>query len=118
LREDLREGLRGDREGDCIGGFGIRNTDIPICGGVNGVGALPLLAVPEVLQGPFPVYQCHPIVRSRLSCHPVPFGASCYLRSVGGLSQDSTAPPTTKKCQGGDLGRGTRRNRRRDGSLP
>jgi len=92
LREDLREGLRGNQEGDCVGGFGIGNADVPICGGVNGVGALPFLAVPEVLRGPFPVYQYHSVVHSCSSCHPVPFGASCHLRSVGGFSLIPTAP--------------------------
>jgi hypothetical protein len=33
-------------------------------GGVNGVGPLALPAVPEVPWGPFPVYQCHPVVCS------------------------------------------------------
>jgi hypothetical protein len=30
----------------------------------SGVGASVPLGVPEVLRGPFPVYQCHPVVRS------------------------------------------------------
>ena len=43
-------------------------------GGVNGVGALPLLAVPEVPWGPFPVCHCYLVpVRSCSSCHTVPF---------------------------------------------
>ena len=46
-------------------------------GGVNGVGALPLLAVPEVPWGPFPVCHCCLVpVSSRSSCHTVPFQAS------------------------------------------
>ena len=61
-------------------------------GAGTGVGALPLLAVPEVPRGPFPLYHCRLVLVRSSSCHPVPFGASCYLRSVGGLSRDSTAP--------------------------
>ena len=54
----------GDSVEDFVGGFG--NADVPIWWGVNGVGTLSLPAVPEVLRGPFPVYQCHPVVRSSL----------------------------------------------------
>jgi len=45
------DGDLGDLVGDSLGGFG--NVDIPICGGVNGVGPLALPVVPEVLQGLF-----------------------------------------------------------------
>jgi hypothetical protein len=47
--------------------------------------------VPGVPQGLF-LDRFLFIAESRLSCHTVPFGASCYLRSVEGLSQDSTTP--------------------------
>jgi hypothetical protein len=45
------DGDLGDFVGDFIGGFG--NADVPIWGGVNGVGTLSLPAVPEVPRGPF-----------------------------------------------------------------
>ena len=99
MKGDLTVGLGDsveDSVGDSVGGFVIGDADITIWRGVNGVGALPLLAVPEVPRGPFPVYHCRLMLVRSSSCHPVPFGASCYLRSVGGLSRDSTAPPSIR----------------------
>jgi hypothetical protein len=56
----------------------------------TGVGASVPPGVPEVLQGPFPVYQCHPIVRSSsglaIQCHLVPL-------AIWGLSEASLRIP-------------------------
>ena len=95
MKGDLIVGLGGDLvEGDLVGGFGIGNADVPIWGGVNGVGTLSLPEVPGVPWGPSPVYHCLLVVSrnpSGLSCHTVPFGVSPLLS--GPLSQLSTAPP-------------------------
>ena len=94
MKGDLIVGLGGDLvEGDLIGGFGIGNADVPIWGGVNGVGTLSLPEVPGVPRGPSPVYHCLLVVSrnpSGSSCHTVPFGVSPLLS--GPLSQLSTAP--------------------------
>ena len=52
---DLTVGSGGDSVGDPAGGFGIGDVDVTIWGGLDGVAALALLAVPEVPWGPVPV---------------------------------------------------------------
>ena len=52
-RGDLALGLGGDLVGDSVGCFQFGDADVTIWGGLDGVVALVLPAVPEVLWGPF-----------------------------------------------------------------
>ena len=52
-RGDLALGLGGDLVGDSVGCFQFVDADVTIWGGLDGVVALVLPAVPEVLWGPF-----------------------------------------------------------------
>ena len=73
------------KEAECGGTPGVNECSVQLsmaqCN--TGVVALPLLMVPEVLQGPVPVYHCSLIlVCSSLSYQTLPFCgfASHYLR--------------------------------------
>jgi hypothetical protein len=68
----------------------IGDADVTIRGGVDGVGDSGLPEVPEVLQGPFLIYQCRLVVRSLILLHSA-IWCSCLPLSEASLRSTSPA---------------------------